>query len=122
TRPGEAPPNNLAGTKRSFRTCLEHHFGTELSAMCGTSPQDQRVHAQALDAADFHGVREIVSEYSDELDFDQLIGGVYSTIPVDEIPAPQDRAAFAEHIRQSLPTDQPFTEYVRVSALIGLTR
>ncbi|MFJ5274767.1 hypothetical protein [Streptomyces sp. NPDC088358] len=58
----------------------------------------------------------------DSVDFDRLIGGIYSAIPEDELPAPEGRAAFAEHIRQSLPTDQPFTEQVRVSAFIGLPR
>ncbi|TXS74326.1 class I SAM-dependent methyltransferase [Streptomyces sp. me109] len=107
---------------RALRTCLERHFGTELTAMCGTSPQERRAYARALDGAGFHDVQEVVTEYSDELDFDQLIGGIYSAIPEGELPAPQDRAAFAEHIRQALPTDQPFTEQVRVCALIGLTR
>lgn len=107
---------------RSLRACLEHHFHTKLEASCGTASHDRIRYAQALDAAGFEDVREIVSEYSDELSFEQLIGGVYSAIPEDDLPAPDDRPAFAEYIRQSLPTDRPFTEYVRVSALVGRIR
>jgi hypothetical protein len=35
------------------------------------------------------------------------------------LPGPNDRAVFAEHIRQSLPADERFTEPVRVSTLVG---
>ncbi|MFF1401145.1 class I SAM-dependent methyltransferase [Streptomyces sp. NPDC058287] len=107
---------------RALRTCLERHFGTKLEASCGTSTQDRRRYGQALDVAGFEDVREIVTEYSAELDFDQLIGGIYSAIPEDKLPGPDDRPAFAEYIRQSLPTNQPFTEYVRVCALVGQIR
>ncbi|WP_030565690.1 hypothetical protein [Streptomyces aureocirculatus] len=54
--------------------------------------------------------------------FDQLIGGVYSAIPADELPEPDARPAFAERIRQSLPPDQHFTEDVAVSVLVGRLR
>ncbi|MFG2196180.1 class I SAM-dependent methyltransferase [Streptomyces sp. NPDC048639] len=104
---------------RSLRACLEEHFGTKLEASCGTSTEDRQRYAQALVDAGFDGVREIVIEYSDELTFDQLIGGVYSAMPVDELPGPDERQAFTERIRRSLPQDQGFTEDVRVSALVG---
>jgi hypothetical protein len=35
------------------------------------------------------------------------------------LPGPNDRAVFAEHIRQALPADERFTEHVRVSTLVG---
>ncbi len=71
---------------RSLRACLEHYFGTKLEASCGTGTPDRLRYAQALEDAGFEGVREVVIEYSDELSFDQLIGGVYSAIPADELP------------------------------------
>ncbi|MDG4863529.1 hypothetical protein P8605_35850 [Streptomyces sp. T-3] len=58
-------------------------------------------------------------EYSGELSFDQLFGGVCSAIPADQLPGPDHRADFAERIRQALPTDERFTEHVRVSTLVG---
>jgi SAM-dependent methyltransferase len=106
---------------RSLRSCLEHHFDTTLEASCGTGPQDRLRYAQALTAAGFEDVQEIAIEYSDELSFDQLIGGVYSAIPEDDLPGPDDRPEFAEHIRQALRPDQRFTEHVRVSVLVGRT-
>ncbi|WP_314178549.1 class I SAM-dependent methyltransferase [Streptomyces winkii] len=102
---------------RSLRAGLEDHFGTKLEASCGTGAPDRLRYAQALEAAGFEGVREVVIEYSDELSFDHLIGGVFSAIPADELPG--DRTAFAERIRQSLPQDQHFIEDVRVSVLVG---
>ncbi|MFI8790802.1 class I SAM-dependent methyltransferase [Streptomyces sp. NPDC055105] len=107
---------------RSLRACLEDYFGTKLKASCGTGASDRLRYAQALEGAGFEGVREIVIEYSDELSFDQLIGGVYSAIRADELPAADDRPAFAEGIRQGLPPDQHFTEDVAVSVLVGRMR
>ncbi|MFD8340318.1 class I SAM-dependent methyltransferase [Streptomyces solisilvae] len=107
---------------RSLRGFLEHHFNTKLEASCGTAARDRLRYAQALKSAGFEGVREVVIEYSDELSFDQLIGGIYSAVPADELPGADDRPAFAEGIRQSLPPDQQFIEDVRVSMLVAQIR
>jgi trans-aconitate methyltransferase len=103
---------------RALRACLEDHFGTRLEATCGTSARDRRRYAEALQAAGFTDVRETVIDYSDELTFDELIGGVYSAIPADELPGPDKRPSFAERIRQSLPSG-PYLERVQVSVLVG---
>ncbi|NGN67444.1 methyltransferase domain-containing protein [Streptomyces sp. A7024] len=107
---------------RALRGCLEGWFGTKLEASCGTSSRDRLRYTRALESAGFVDVRETVVEYSDELDFDQLFGGICSAIPVDQLPGPDDRAVFAERIRQALPADEPFTEHVRVSTLVGRVR
>ncbi|WP_043665543.1 class I SAM-dependent methyltransferase [Streptomyces xylophagus] len=104
---------------RALRSCLEEWLGTTLTATCGTSSRDRLRYAEALRSAGFGGVRELFVEYSDELSFDQLFGGVCSAIPADRLPGPDDRAAFAERIRQALPADERFIEDVRVSMLIG---
>ncbi|MET8677949.1 class I SAM-dependent methyltransferase [Streptomyces sp. NPDC004647] len=104
---------------RSLRRFLEEHFGTRLEATCGTGSRDRLRYAQALGEAGYEDVRETAIEYSDELSVDELIGGVYSAIPADGLPAPADRPAFAEAIRQSLPPELRFTEHVRVSVLTG---
>ncbi len=104
---------------RALRACLERHFGTSLKASCGSDASDRLRYAQALEAAGFERVHEIAIEYSDELSFDQLIGGVYSAIPAGELPGPDDRPAFAQSIRQSLPPVRRFSEEVRVSLLVG---
>ncbi|MFE7525535.1 hypothetical protein ACFU7Y_07415 [Kitasatospora sp. NPDC057542] len=59
-------------------------------------------------------------EYSDELSFDQLMGGIYSAIPADKLPESKSRPAFAEYVQQSLPAGQSsFTEQVKVSVVVG---
>ncbi|MEU5777016.1 hypothetical protein ABZ819_27440 [Streptomyces venezuelae] len=86
---------------RALRAGLEDHFGTSLEATCGTSARDRRRYAEALRSAGYTEVRDTVIDYSDELGFDELIGGVCSAIPADELP--DDRAAFAERIRPVAP-------------------
>ncbi|GHE63661.1 methyltransferase [Streptomyces capitiformicae] len=104
---------------RALRGCLEKWLGTTLEASCGTSSRDRLRYAQAMESAGFVDVREIVVEYSGDLTFDQLFGGVCSAIPADQLPGPDERAVFAERIRQALPADERFTEHVRVSTLVG---
>lgn len=104
---------------RALRGCLEEWLGTTLTATCGTSSRDRLRYAEALRSAGFGGVRELFVEYGDELSFDQLFGGVCSAIPADRLPGPDDRAAFAERIRQALPADERFTEDVKVTMLVG---
>lgn len=103
----------------SLRARLEDYFDTSLQATCGTSTSDRSRYAQAMEVAGFASIREIVIEYSDELSFEGLLGGVYSAIPADELPRPEDRPAFAERLRQSLPPGDAFAEDVRVSVLVG---
>lgn len=107
---------------RALRGCLEHHFGTEPKATCGTGAGDRLRYAQALKAAGFEGVQELVVEYTDELTFEQLVGGVLSAMPAHALPGPDDRPAFGERIRQALPDGQSFTEEVRVVTLVGRVR
>lgn len=104
---------------RALRGCLEEWLGTTLEASCGTSSRDRLRYAQALESAGFVDVRETAVEYSGELTFGQLFGGVCSAISADQLPGPDERAVFAERIRQALPADERFTEQVRVSTLVG---
>ncbi|WP_406110088.1 class I SAM-dependent methyltransferase [Kitasatospora purpeofusca] len=102
----------------ALRAGLERHFDTSLAASCGTLPRDRDQYRRALGAAGLAELREIVVEYTDELTLDQIVGGVYSAVPTDQLPAPEDRPAFTEYIRQCLPADQEtFTEHVRVAIL-----
>ncbi|MET7571726.1 class I SAM-dependent methyltransferase [Streptomyces sp. NPDC005492] len=104
---------------QALRGCLEQWLGTTLTATCGTSSSDRSRYGEALRSAGFDGVREIVVEYRDEMDFDQLFGGVCSAIPADRLPGPDERATFAERIRRALPADERFAEEVRVTMLVG---
>ncbi|MER5222405.1 class I SAM-dependent methyltransferase [Streptomyces flaveus] len=104
---------------RALRGCLEEYFGTELKASCGTAHNDRVRYARALEVAGYEGVREIMTEYRDELSLDQIVGGVFSAIPAGELPTPGERPAFAERVRRALPDQRSFVEEVKVSALVG---
>jgi SAM-dependent methyltransferase len=103
----------------ALRRCLEQYFGQRLEATCGTGEQDRRRYARALRDAGFAEVREMAVEYEDRLTLEQLVGTVYSAIPADDLPAPEDRPALAARIRAALPDDPYFTETVRVSLVVG---
>lgn len=103
----------------ALRGCLEEHFGTELKASCGTGAQERAVYADALRAAGFTQVRETVVEYREELDFEALIGGVYSAMSAADLPGPRERPEFAARVRRALPPGDSFTEHLRVATLVG---
>ncbi|WP_436988252.1 methyltransferase domain-containing protein [Streptomyces sp. enrichment culture] len=106
---------------RALRTCLEQHFETELTASCGTADQDRIRYAQALEDAGFSDVRSTTVSYTDELTFQQVIGGLYSAIPAERLPGPDQRPAFEDNIRKAVPHAEPFPEQVHVSVLVGRT-
>jgi hypothetical protein len=64
-------------------------------------------------------VRGTSVDYTDTLDLDQIVGGVYSALSVTQLPAPADRPRFAELVHSALEPHAPFTEHVRVAILIG---
>ncbi|MFB8238117.1 class I SAM-dependent methyltransferase [Kitasatospora purpeofusca] len=102
----------------ALRAGLERHFGTGLAPSCGTLAQDRDRYRRALRAAGLAEVREVVVEYTDDLTLEQIVGGVHSAVPADRLPAPEDRPAFAEYVRQCLPAGRDtFTEHVRVAIL-----
>lgn len=103
----------------ALRGCLERHFDTELTASCGTAERDRLRYAQALEGAGFSDVHSTAVSYTGELTFDQLAGGIYSAIPAGRLPGIAERPAFEDRIREALPHGEPFTEQVRVSALLG---
>jgi len=49
------------------------------------------------------------------LTLDEIIGGVYSAMPVSLLPACDRRPLFAEQVRSALPPDEELTEHVHVS-------
>jgi SAM-dependent methyltransferase len=107
---------------QALRACLEDHFGTELTASCGTAAHDRQVHRESLTAAGFDQVREVAVEYRDTVDAEAIVGGVLSAMDTAELPPPDARSAFAERVRRALPAGGAFTEHVRVTALLARPR
>ncbi len=97
---------------------LERWQGTRPTAPCGTDEASQRRYRESLAAAGFD-VTEAVADYDDELDMDQIIGGLYSALSADQLPAPDQRPRLAEEIGTALAPHAPFYEHVRVTMLIG---
>ncbi|QPP08060.1 class I SAM-dependent methyltransferase [Streptomyces bathyalis] len=104
---------------RALRGCLGEYFGTELKDSCGTARKDRERYAPALEAAGFTEVRHSAVSYTEEVTCEELIGGIYSAVPEQQLPAPADRPAFAERILRALPRRDSFTEHVEVSVLTG---
>jgi SAM-dependent methyltransferase len=108
-----------SASSRAVRACLEEWFKAKPTSGCGTDLQSRQRYAAALQAAGYADVREtVLADYQDVLDVEYVIGHLYSAIPEDRLPAPDQRPVFEERIRQALP-HRSFTERVRVSALTG---
>jgi SAM-dependent methyltransferase len=103
---------------QALKGFLERWLGRSLTFACGTDGASRQRYAAGLRAAGFH-VSETVAEYTAEMDLEHLIGGVYSALSVDQLPAPHLRPQFAEQIRQELLPADHFSEHVRVGMLVG---
>jgi SAM-dependent methyltransferase len=103
---------------RALRGCLEQRLGVRLTRACGTDDASQRRYRDSLAAAGFL-VQGTSVDYTDTLDLEQIVGGVYSALSVTQLPAPVDRPRFAELVHGALEPHSPFTEHVRVAILIG---
>ncbi len=100
---------------------LEQWLSITLTSSCGTDQESRSTYADQMRAAGFE-VTEVVVEYRGELDMEQIVGGVYSAMSPDQLPAPDRRPAFAAHITRALNDTGPFVELVRVAAMIGTIR
>jgi ubiquinone/menaquinone biosynthesis C-methylase UbiE len=106
---------------RALRDYLEHWLGTKATFACGTDEQSQRRYQEDLALAGFEVLTAAV-DYVADLDLDQLIGGIYSALAVTQLPAPDQRPAFAEQIRLAVAPHEHFSEDVHVAILAGRVR
>jgi SAM-dependent methyltransferase len=105
---------------RALRGFLEQWLGTTLASTCGTDDASQERYRDSMTGAGL-GVTEARYDYTDELDLDHVVGGVYSALPARRLPRPDQRAAFAAQIHQAVAPHAPFTEHVPVRMLLGRT-
>jgi ubiquinone/menaquinone biosynthesis C-methylase UbiE len=103
---------------QGLRGFLEQWLGAALTNACGTDEASQQRYRDTMTAAGF-GVSEASFEYTDDLDLEHLIGSLYSALPVRRLPAPDQRAAFAEQIRRAVAPNERFAEPVQVRMLLG---
>jgi hypothetical protein len=102
------------------REVLQTSFGWKLDATCGTDEASQARYRRQLADAGFEVVERHI-DYEDVLDLDSLVGALLSAFPVEELPPPQRRREFATRVVRALAPETRFTEYVRVSMLLGRT-
>ena len=102
---------------RALRGFLEQWLGRPAASTCGTDDASQLRYRDAMTEAGL-GVTETRYDYTDELDFDHLVGGVYSAI---RLPPPDQRTEFAAQIHAAVAPHAPFLEHVPVRMLFGRT-
>ena len=103
---------------RALRRFLEQWLGTTLTAACGTDATSQQRYLDSLTAAGYD-VHQASVEYTSDLNLDQVVGGIYSALPVGPLPAPDQRPVFAKQVRHALQPHEQFSEHVRVTMLLG---
>lgn len=104
----------------ALREFLQTSFGWKLDATCGTDEASHARYRRQLTDAGFDVVESHI-DYEDVLDLDSLVGGLLSAFPVEELPPPERRHAFAARVARALAPESRFTEHVRVSMLLGRT-
>jgi trans-aconitate methyltransferase len=103
---------------RALRSFLEQWLGTSPTNTCGTDDASQQRYRDTMTEAGLD-VTETRYDYTDELDLDHLVGGLYSALPAQRLPPPDQRTAFADQIRRAVTPHAPFTEPVPVRMLLG---
>ncbi|MEU4392233.1 class I SAM-dependent methyltransferase [Kribbella sp. NPDC023855] len=103
---------------RALRRHLELWLDSEVTATCGTDDASRHRYAESLAAAGFT-VSETRYQYSDVLDLDRVIGGVYSALPVNLLPPLEQRSYFAKQVGRALEGHAPYAEKIDVTLLIG---
>jgi ubiquinone/menaquinone biosynthesis C-methylase UbiE len=107
-----------SGWSRALLEVLAQWWGTRPEQACGTDEESQRRYRESLAAAGFRvGAARV--EYSEEVDLEWIVGGVYSALSVDRLPGAAERGVFAERVRRALEPHRPFVERVEVGVLIG---
>jgi AMP nucleosidase len=103
---------------RALRGFLEQWSGSRPANPCGTDDASRQRYRDTMTETGLD-VTEARYDYTDDLDLDHLIGGVYSALPVHKLPPPGQRAAFADQVRSAVAPHAPFTELVCVRMLFG---
>ncbi|RSM40938.1 class I SAM-dependent methyltransferase [Amycolatopsis balhimycina DSM 5908] len=102
----------------ALREVLAAYLGTPVHRTCGTDEASQKRYADALAVAGY-AVDARVVEYSAPLTVEEIVGGVFSAMSPDRLPAPEARPAFTERVRDAVAPHGPLRERVRVRLLTG---
>lgn len=106
---------------RALRRFLEERFATTVDSACGTDEPSRRRYRAELEAAGFLTTDQHIT-YRELVEFDWLVGHVYSAMPPKWLPTREDRPLFERALHDALRQAQPhgaFQEDVRVAVLLG---
>jgi SAM-dependent methyltransferase len=96
---------------------LQEWLGTTLTAACGTDGQSQQTYRRSLAAAGYV-VRDTSVRYSSPLTLAELVGGVLSAMPRQQLPTGRRREVFATRLQEAVGPG-PFVEDVNVRLLLA---
>ncbi|RIV40061.1 class I SAM-dependent methyltransferase [Micromonospora radicis] len=102
-----------------LRGCLQRLVGRPVTAACQTDEAGRRRNRDALAAAGYRYLESSV-RYAAPLTVEDMVGGVFSAMSADQLPAPARRAAFADEVRTALDGRDAVTEQVEVWLQFGL--
>ncbi|NBH12269.1 class I SAM-dependent methyltransferase [Amycolatopsis sp. SID8362] len=102
----------------ALRDVLSAYLGTPLHRTCGTAEASQERYAAALVAAGY-AVDLRVVDYATTLTVEEMVGGVFSAMSPEQLPAPDARPAFTDRVRTAVAPHGPLREAVRVRILTG---
>ncbi|MCR6489362.1 methyltransferase domain-containing protein [Amycolatopsis sp. OK19-0408] len=103
----------------ALREVVSSFLGTPVHRTCGTDDASQARYRTALEAAGY-AVDQRVVEYVTTLTVEEIVGGVYSAMSPEQLPAPDAREAFTKRVRAAVVPHGPLREQVRVRLLIGV--
>ncbi|WP_439377428.1 class I SAM-dependent methyltransferase [Amycolatopsis lexingtonensis] len=102
----------------ALRDVVSAYLGTPPHRTCGTDEASQERYATAL-AATGYAVDLRVVEYATTLTVEEIVGGVFSAMSPEQLPAPDVRPAFTDRVRTAVAPHGPLREAVRVRILTG---
>ncbi|MFC7622113.1 class I SAM-dependent methyltransferase [Microlunatus sp. GCM10028923] len=103
---------------RALRAWLQDWLGAGPTNSCGTDEDARQRYAESMIANGFE-VSQVKIDSTEELDFDHLVGGLYSSLSVDRLPPPEERAELEASLRSALDPHRPYVEDVPVRAVLG---
>ncbi|MGC4889703.1 class I SAM-dependent methyltransferase [Micromonospora sp. DT227] len=103
----------------ALRACLERLLGHPVTASCQTDEAGRRLNQEALVRAGYRYVESVV-RYDAPLTVDDMVGGVFSAMSADQLPALERRAAFTAEVRDALGGREEVTERVHVWLQCGV--
>lgn len=103
----------------ALRPVVSDYLGVPLHRRCGTDAASQERYRDALSAAGY-AVDLRVVDYSATLTVEEIVGGVFSAMSPEQLPAPEVRPEFTERVRRAIEPHGPLRERVQVRILTGV--